>query len=314
MKKIQALIANIRPNRKIEGISAVLLPFTEQAEVDLVGFEKHVERVYAAGLTPAVNMDTGYVNLLSVEERYKILALTARISAGRKFVAGVYVEGQPDDLTLAYQAGVDQVASAGGLPILFQSNGMKQLSPDALIVLFERCAKSCGALLAFELGEMFADFGQIYSLPIVSELMKIPEILGLKHSSLRRDLEWERIQLRDQQRPDFRIYTGNDLAIDMVMYGSDYLLGLSTFAPDYFAKRDAYWLSGDARFYELNDVLQYLGNFAFRHPVSSYKHSAAQFLKLRGWIKTDKPHPLAVARPDSDIVILEQILKRLESL
>ena len=33
-------------------------------------------------------------------------------------------------------------------------------------------------------------------------------------------------------RPDFLVLTGNDLAIDMVMYGSDYLLGLSTFAPD----------------------------------------------------------------------------------
>ena len=31
------------------------------------------------------------------------------------------------------------------------------------------------------------------------------------------------------------VLTGNDLAIDMVMYGSDYLLGLSTFAPEAFA-------------------------------------------------------------------------------
>ena len=38
--------------------------------------------------------------------------------------------------------------------------------------------------------------------------------------------------------PDFLVLTGNDLAIDMVMYGSDYLLGLSTFAPDLFAERD----------------------------------------------------------------------------
>lgn len=51
----------------------------------------------------------------------------------------------------------------------------------------------------------------------------------------------------------------------MVMYGSDYLLGLSTFAPDYFAKRDAYWESGDPRFYELNDLLQYLGFCPFDH-------------------------------------------------
>ena len=67
------------------------------------------------------------------------------------------------------------------------------------------------------------------------------ECIGTKHSSLDRMLEWERLRLRDETRPDFMVLTGNDLGIDMVMYGSDYLLGLSTFAPDLFAKRDAMW-------------------------------------------------------------------------
>ena len=98
------------------------------------------------------------------------------------------------------------------------------------------------------------------------------------------------------------------------MYGSDYLLGLSTFAPDYFAHRDAYWLANDPRFYELNDVLQYLGQFAFRSPTSAYKHSAAQFLKLRGWINSDTPHPCALRRPESDSEILGKILDQLEAL
>ncbi len=92
-------------------------------------------------------------------------------------------------------------------------------------------------------------------------------------------------------RPDFKVFTGNDLAIDMVMYGSDYLLGLSTFAPDAFARRDAMWESGDPRFYELNDLLQYLGAFTFRDPAPAYKHSAAMFLKLRGMLGCDQTHP-----------------------
>ena len=49
----------------------------------------------------------------------------------------------------------------------------------------------------------------------------------------------------------------------MVMWGSDYLLGLSTFAPEEFARRDRLWADADPRFHELNDVLQYLGAFAF---------------------------------------------------
>ena len=95
------------------------------------------------------------------------------------------------------------------------------------------------------------------------------------------------------------------------MYGSDYLLGLSTFAPDAFSLRDRLWEEGNPRFYALNDLLQYLGFFAFREPVPAYKHSAAQFLHLRGWVETDATHSAAPRRPDSDIAILKDILKRL---
>jgi dihydrodipicolinate synthase/N-acetylneuraminate lyase len=142
--------------------------------------------------------------------------------------------------------------------------------------------------------------------------MAIPQITGMKHSSLNRDLEWQRLALRDEVRPDFKIYTGNDLAIDMVMYGSDYLLGLSAFAPEAFAARDALWAAADPRFYELNDLLQYLGCFAFRPPVPAYKHSAAQFLKLRGRIQCDHPHPKAQRRPESDVEILRNISEQLD--
>jgi hypothetical protein len=129
--------------------------------------------------------------------------------------------------------------------------------------------------------------------------MEIDAFVGLKHSSLDRVAEWARLDLRDRHRPGFQIYTGNDLAIDMVQYGSDYLLGLSTFAPDLFAERDRLWADRDPRFYELNDALQHLGNVAFRPPVPAYRHSAAVFLRLRGWIDSDAT-PNGVPRRDAD--------------
>ena len=107
--------------------------------------------------------------------------------------------------------------------------------------------------------------------------MLITNTVSAAYSSLQRLPEWPRLELRNRIRPDFKVFTGNDLAIDMVMYGSDYLLGLSTFAPDAFARRDAMWETGDPRFYELNDLLQYLGSFTFRDPTPAYKRSAAMF-------------------------------------
>jgi dihydrodipicolinate synthase/N-acetylneuraminate lyase len=111
------------------------------------------------------------------------------------------------------------------------------------------------------------------------------------------------------------LLTGNDLAIDMVRWGSDYLLGLSTFAPEAFAARDAAWAAGDdPRFYALNDVLQYLGHLAFRAPVPGYRHNAAMFLRLRGRIACDATHPDSPQRPASDRDLLVDIARRLDDL
>jgi dihydrodipicolinate synthase/N-acetylneuraminate lyase len=177
---------------------------------------------------------------------------------------------------------------------------------------YAELAKVCPRFIAFELGTMFAPFGAIYDLETYAGLMSLPACIGAKHSSLSRKLEWQRLELRNARRPEFHVFTGNDLAIDMVMYGSDYLLGLSSFAPDLFARRDQFWELGDPRFFELNDLLQYLGFFAFRAPVPAYKHSAAQFLRLRGWLNGDRPHPRAPRRQESDVAVLRDIIERLK--
>ncbi len=256
----------IRPRRKIVGMSAILLPFTSQGDIDWPGFRAHVARTQAVELIPGVNMDTGYVNLLDEDTRLKVLAETQATLRGGEFVAGAFVGDQPGtgfDLP-RYQREIEAIQRAGGMPVIFQSFGLTALPADGLVDAYRAIARECSRFLAFELGQMFAPFGRIYDLEIYGELMAIKQCVGAKHSSLNRELEWRRLMLRDQHRPDFMVLTGNDLAIDMVMYGSDYLLGLSTFAPDLFARRDALWLAGDPRFYGLNDLLQYLGCFTFR--------------------------------------------------
>lgn len=301
----------IKPRRRITGMSAILLPFLEDGSVDWANFEAHAVRTADAGLTPAINMDTGYANLIDEPTRLGALQRTQAVLGGRPWIAGAYVGDQPGasfDME-AYGQQIDQIQKHGGSPIIFQSYG---LTGGDVLDAYAQISKACDQFLAFELGQMFAPFGAIYDLDTYSGLMAIANCKGAKHSSLSRQLEWDRLKLRDEQRPDFMVLTGNDLAIDMVMYGSDYLLGLSTFAPETFAKRDACWEAGDPAFYELNDVLQYLGCFAFRPPVPAYKHSAAQFLKLRGWIENNATHPDSPTRPDSDVEILQHILTDIE--
>ncbi len=306
----------IRPRRKITGMSAILLPFAADGAIDWDGFRAHVRRTADAGLTPAVNMDTGYVNLLDPALKREVLAQTADVLNGGQFVAGAFIGDQPGDTWNldAYRREIDPIHEFGGMPVIFQSYGLTGQDNSRIIASYAEIGRHTPQFIGFELGTMFAPFGKIYDLDVFGGLLLIPQCIGAKHSSLSRVLEWERLEMRDSVRPEFKVFTGNDLAIDMVMYGSDYLLGLSTFAPGAFARRDALWLAGDPAFYELNDLLQYLGFLAFRAPVPAYKHSAAQFLNLRGWIKTDRTHPRSPSRPESDREILRDILERLSTL
>ena len=306
------ITARVRPNRTITGMSAVLLPYTAGGTIDWGAVEAHIARTHGVGLTPAVNMDTGYVQLLNEADKQRVLDLAATVTGGA-FVAGAYVPdhtGARFDLD-TYLRASDAITQRGGTPVIFPSHGLNELDDDRWVDAHRAIATHIDRFIGFELGAMFVPYGRIVSLDAYRALVQIPQCIGAKHSSLSRELEWDRLHVRDELRPGFKVFTGNDLAIDMVMYGSDYLLGLSTFAPEAFAARDRMWAAGDARFYELNDLLQYLGAFAFRDPVPVYRHDAAMFFELRGWAETDTTPPGVARRPESDRAVLSNILDRL---
>jgi dihydrodipicolinate synthase/N-acetylneuraminate lyase len=305
----------LRTRRKIRGMSAVLLPFDEAGQIDWDAFAAHVLRTADAGLTPAVNMDTGYATLIDRETRFDVLRHARAALGGREFVAGAVVSDHPGDSfqLRAYLQEIEEIDELGGTPVILPSYGLAHQEAERIVNDYEALASCCERFLALEVGEQIAPCGRIYGMEVYEALFDIPQCIGAVHASRRRTLEWQRVRLRDQVRADFMIVTGNELAIDMVMYGSDYLLGLGTFAPDWFAVRDRLWREGDARFYELNDLLQSLGSFAFRDPGQAHRHSAAQFLHLRGWIKTAGTHPSSPQRPSSDIDILRDSLITIEA-
>lgn len=305
--------ALVRPQRQVRGMSAVLLPFTSAGEIDWAAHRGLLENTLQAGLTPAVNMDTGYVQLLDEATRLRVLDATVAV-CGAAFVAGAQVADEAGDAWSpdAHRRAMEAIEARGGTPVVFPSNGLSSLDGADWAGAHAELARSSDRFIGFELGPMFVPYGRIYDLDAYAALMEIPQCIGAKHSSLSRRLEWDRLALRDARRGDFLVLTGNDLAIDMIMYGSDYLLGLSAFAPEHFALRDRMWHEADRRFYELNDLLQYLGCFAFRDPVPAYKHDAAIFLHLRGRIASSRTHPNAPERPESDRFVLADVAARLE--
>lgn len=306
-------IEGMRRRRKARGISAVLLPYTDDGRIDEPSFRGHLERTLAAGLRAAVNMDTGYGDLLMAEEKLRVLKWTAETTRGGEFVAGALPKEANGDAAAisAYIAECEAIRAASGTPIIFPSAFTARLGDLELIEFFSQIARATDRFLAFELGAVFNPHGRMFSDRVLRALMAMPQCLGLKHSSLDRQTELARVRLRDEARPDFAIYSGNDLAMDMIEYGCDYLLGLSTFAPEAFAARDRAWAEGSAEYLELRDAIQYLGWAAFRDPVPAYKHSAAIFLKITGGLKNDNPHPRAARREAWDAPLLADAARRL---
>jgi dihydrodipicolinate synthase/N-acetylneuraminate lyase len=306
----------IRPGRNILGISAVLLPFRAGGAVDWDAFASLLDQTVAAGLTPAVNMDTGYVQLIDEDTRTRVLEATAHSAGPAGFVAGAFVADEPGDSfhVDAYLTAMEHITARGGTPVVFPSYGLNALDDEEWVAAHETFGQRLDRFIGFELGPMFVPYGRIYSLAAYEALLGVQACIGAKHSSLSRTAEWDRLTVRDRVRPDFHVFTGNDLAIDMVCYGSDYLLGLSAFAPEAFAERDRRWAAGERTFHELNDLLQYLGFFAFRAPVPGYRHDAAMFLTHRGRISSDATPPGAPRRPESDGPVLADIAERLEAL
>lgn len=309
---ITSLLQRQKPGRQVQGIAAALLPYAADGRVAVEAFQRHLQATHRAGLMNAVNMDTGYVNYLSEDEKKDVLRWTrGALEKDVPFVAGAYIEGQAGDAVELYRRQMDAIAECGGIPILFQTRQLHGMPAKEKAAIYQAACQGFPQVLAFELGEMFAPNGEIFDEETIRRLMDIPEIKGMKHSSLDRITELRRLVLRDAHRPDFRIYTGNDLGINMIEYGSDYLLGLATFAPEKFAERDCLWKAGDPRYYALSDALQYLGNVAFREPVPAYKHSAAVFLHLTGRIPTDQTHPKNPTRPPWEAEMLRDCARRL---
>jgi dihydrodipicolinate synthase/N-acetylneuraminate lyase len=309
---IESVVKRQVLRRKVHGIAAALLPFKSDGRIAVEAFQRHLLATHRAGLMNAVNMDTGYVNFLSDAEKLEVLRW-ARDALGKDvpFVAGAYIQDQPGDVVALYRGQMDSIVVTGAIPILFQTSRLHEKSAREKVEVYQAAARGYAHVLAFELGPIFAPNGEIFDQETFLGLMEIPEIKGLKHSSLDRQLELERLSLRDARRPDFRIYTGNDLGINMIEYGSDYLLGLATFAPEKFAERDQLWAQGNAGYYALSDALQYLGNVAFREPVPAYKHSAAVFLHVVGRAPSSWTHPKSIQRPPWEAEILRDCARRL---
>ena len=85
----------MRPGRPIRGHSAVLLPLLAAGGIDWPAFRELLETTARAGLVPAVNMDTGYVQLLDETTRLRVLDTARSVVGAVRFLPTAGTSGKP---------------------------------------------------------------------------------------------------------------------------------------------------------------------------------------------------------------------------
>src|SRR2546423_13469324 len=150
--RIEEIIGRLRPRRKVHGIAAALLPFEEDGRIAVEAFQKHLQATQKAGLTNAVNMDTGYVNHLTDSEKLQVLRGTREaLGAGVPFIAGAYIEGRDGDTVSLYRRRMDAIVACGGTPILFQTARLHGLAAREKAVDYREVCRGCSDVVGFEL-------------------------------------------------------------------------------------------------------------------------------------------------------------------
>ena len=307
-------LRHLTPSRTIDGAAALPVWLDPAGRLDLPGLAARLHETFAAGLTPAVNLFAGSVDRLGREQRTDVLATAAGVARGRRFIAGTVPTEDAAPLAARYGRAVDAVVRQGGTPVLLPIPELGTLDGDALAHLWRQATAGHRGVLVIEMAAAFDAAAPLYSAEVVTRILDIPSLGGMVHASLNRGLEWARIEARDVARPDFRIYSGHERALDMVSYGSDYLLATAGCAPAAFAARDRGWRQGAPVGFELNDALQALAALLYRVPIGSARHGVLQWLQARGVVEHASPVPGITRRPASDLALYREIHIRIQSL
>jgi len=290
----------------------VVVPFDEVGDPDWALFASHISRVAKVGLTPAVSMMMRDPLLLRTDLQVGAIYQAEEALAGGSFYAGVHVLDDPGDWFNMdrYRRQAEVVVNHGGIPVIFPSHGLTALPDEEWLKVMAEMGRDLNQFLVGDI-EAHGPEATLRSTDAYVALLRNQHCIGIAHHSLTRASAWDRLQAHVALRPDFRLISLNERAIDLAIYGSDYVLFGAGMAPELFARRDALWANGDRDFYDLNSILQYLCNFTARTPARAQAHSVLQFMELRGWVTNSLMPVGAINRPDADVAVLSEIARRL---
>jgi dihydrodipicolinate synthase/N-acetylneuraminate lyase len=190
-------------------IPAVIVPMRQDYSIDFEAYRRYLEWIIPLGpVGLAVNVDTGEGPYLTPEERSEVIRVTKEVAAGRCFVvAGI---GGPSTINAVANAQAARRDGADALLIFPTAAFLNDpLDPKIMYDYHQAIAEAADLpLIVFQLGPVFG--GVNYPPHALAEVLRIPQIIGLKDASF----DAERFVLtRDvirQAGHPITLLTGND--------------------------------------------------------------------------------------------------------
>jgi len=311
-------------------IPAVPVPFTADGDIDERAQESYVSYMKARRqIGVAVWVHTGRGLYLSREQRGRVLSSWREgLGPDKLVVAGVgalpredlpFEERQDAFLRDSMSMG-EQAAELGAdaflvyAPLIYRGHP----SQDRLIADYHRKIASIGLpIILFYLYE--AAGGISYSPELLSELMSIPEVIGIKVATLDSVMTYQDIaKLIRENFPDVLLITGEDRMLGYtIMRGAKAaLVGMGAACTDMQSELISAYLGGDyPRFHELSEKVDRFAEVTFFRPMEKYIVRMLAALMLLGVIPKGAVNDIRGYKIEAwEVELIERVMREIGEL
>jgi 4-hydroxy-tetrahydrodipicolinate synthase len=274
-------------------VAAPFLPMLPDHSIHWATLQSYIAAIAATGPTAiAMNMDASEGPALDRDEQIEVLRISGKAIAGRCPLLSGLIAGSTRD---AVRWGNElKAAGAEGLCIFppfptFLGNPV----PSEMIYAYHKAiADGVGLpIVAFQFPKAF---GPDFPPETLRELIRIPELIGLKEASFDTTKTVETIAAAKALPRRIGVLTGSDTFIlEAMIFGCDgALIGFAGTATDQLVRmHEAVEARDLATAYEIWDRLGPLARFCWRAPIRDYRPRMKEVLVMQGLF------PYATCRP-----------------
>ena len=192
--------------RDIAGaVGVTVTPFTHGEQPDFYEIERQTETLCESdidGIFPCSS--TGEYPKISIENKEKIMELVAKTNRGRKFLIAGACSASVDEIKRLIDKAKDLAYDA----CLICPPYYYPLSQAGVLEFYRSVCESAGDMRIVAYNVPFFTTG--IELDTFTELLKIPNLVGMKDSTGNLKKISHECDLADRIRPDFIVYSGTD--------------------------------------------------------------------------------------------------------